>query len=405
MAEQESALRMLIVDDEPFVQRLLATMLAQLGYRNVVTCSSGTQALQQLTRSVVDVLFLDVNMPGMDGVELIRLLAQARYCGLVVPVSGEDSRILESVNRLLSAHQLKSAGCLEKPVSRARLESLLQSLKPKGSAGKLPGAAPPGTLGIKELHSLLASGTVIAHYQPQVSLTSGALVGVETLARLRDASGATVMPNRFIAVAEEYGLIREITRRVLQCALEQAKAWREAGLRVGLAVNVSMDDLAALDFPDMLDGMANALGVEPQSITLEVTESRVLQQLSTVLDVLSRLRLKRFRLSIDDFGTGHSSLAQLRDLPFDELKIDRGFVDGASHNCTLRAICEANVRMAKQLSMSTVAEGIETQADYDVLRDLGCDAGQGYLMARPMPGEELLRWARERAQRAARDCG
>ena len=405
MAEQESALRMLIVDDEPFVQRLLATMLAQLGYRNVVTCSSGTQALQQLTRSVVDVLFLDVNMPGMDGVELIRLLAQARYCGLVVPVSGEDSRILESVNRLLSAHQLKSAGCLEKPVSRARLESLLQSLKPKGSAGKLPGAAPPGTLGIKELHSLLASGTVIAHYQPQVSLTSGALVGVETLARLRDASGATVMPNRFIAVAEEYGLIREITRRVLQCALEQAKAWREAGLRVVLAVNISMDDLAALDFPDMLDGMANALGVEPQSITLEVTESRVLQQLSTVLDVLSRLRLKRFRLSIDDFGTGHSSLAQLRDLPFDELKIDRGFVDGASHNCTLRAICEANVRMAKQLSMSTVAEGIETQADYDVLRDLGCDAGQGYLMARPMPGEELLRWARERAQRAARDCG
>jgi EAL domain-containing protein (putative c-di-GMP-specific phosphodiesterase class I) len=125
---------------------------------------------------------------------------------------------------------------------------------------------------------------------------------------------------------------------------------------------------------------------------LEVTETKVMNRLSTVLDVLTRLRLKRFRLSIDDFGTGHSSLAQLRDLPFDELKIDRGFVDGAAKNSTLRAICTASLRMAQHLKMQVVAEGVESAEDWDMLHDLGCDTAQGYLVARPMAAQEFERW-------------
>ena len=117
-----------------------------------------------------------------------------------------------------------------------------------------------------------------------------------------------------------------------------------------------------------------------------------MSRLSTVLDVLTRLRLKRFRLSIDDFGTGHSSLAQLRDLPFDELKIDRGFVHGSATDPTLRAICEATVRMAQQLRMQVVAEGVETTEDWQVLEALGCETAQGYLVARPMSGEDFGRW-------------
>ena len=143
-----------------------------------------------------------------------------------------------------------------------------------------------------------------------------------------------------------------------------------------------MDDLSALDFPDVAAGLAHAAGVEPNLITLEVTESQVMGQLNTVLDVLSRLRLKRFRLSIDDFGTGYSSLAQLRDLPFDELKIDRGFVHGASADATRRAICSASLRMAQQLNMQVVGEGIEDREDLDFLCQLGCDVGPG-LFYRP----------------------
>jgi EAL domain-containing protein (putative c-di-GMP-specific phosphodiesterase class I) len=140
---------------------------------------------------------------------------------------------------------------------------------------------------------------------------------------------------------------------------------------------------------------ASAAGSEPNLITLKVTEGQMMRQLSTALDVISRLRLKRFRLSIDDFGTGHSSLAHLRDLPFDELKIDRGFVHGASNDETLRAICSASLRMAQQLRLSVVAEGIESREDWDLLRDLGCDAAQGYFIARPMPAAELVKWIAE----------
>lgn len=126
-----------------------------------------------------------------------------------------------------------------------------------------------------------------------------------------------------------------------------------------------------------------------------------MRQLSTALDVISRLRLKRFRLAIDDFGTGHSSLAQLRDLPFDELKIDRGFVHGASSDETLRAICGASLRMAQQLHLSVVAEGVETREDWDLLRELGRDAAQGYFIARPMPAAELSKWVAEWPARCA----
>ncbi len=172
--------------------------------------------------------------------------------------------------------------------------------------------------------------------------------------------------------------------------MRQARAWRQSGETFGVAVNVSMRDLAALDFPDMAARLADSVGVDPTAITLEVTEGQVMNQLSTALDVLTRLRLKRFRLSIDDFGTGHSSLAQLRDLPFEELKIDRGFVHGASGDATRRAICNASLRMAQQLKMQVVAEGIEEPADWELLVAMGCEVGQGYLVARPMPAAELL---------------
>jgi EAL domain-containing protein (putative c-di-GMP-specific phosphodiesterase class I) len=140
--------------------------------------------------------------------------------------------------------------------------------------------------------------------------------------------------------------------------------------------------------------LAASIGVNPQLLTLELTEGQVMRQLSTVLDVLSRLSLKRFRLSIDDFGTGHSSLAQLRDLPFDELKVDRGFVHGASTDGTREAICSASLRMAHQLQMQTVGEGIEDRDDWNFLSQLGCDVGQGYFIARPMPAAEVVDWIR-----------
>jgi EAL domain-containing protein (putative c-di-GMP-specific phosphodiesterase class I)/FixJ family two-component response regulator len=382
--------RILIIDDDTFMLKLLYRMLESFGFTEVALCESGEAGLREVSCGSIDVIFLDINMPGMDGVELIRRLAACRYTGGIVLVSGENNRILESVKRLLDAHGLRALGSLQKPLSRDALSSVLRQLGVKSAER----GATSETIAcrIEELESAVANHELMQHYQPKVSLQTGEVVGAECLARWQSPRGQMVPPDQFIPLAEQHNLMRHITRDMLAAAMGEARRWHRAGRHLSLAVNVSMSDLTALDFPDTAAAAAVAAGIDPSVITLEVTESQVMKQLGTVLDVLSRLRLKRFRLSIDDFGTGHSSLAQLRDLPFDELKIDRGFVHGVSTNETLRAICSASLRMAQQLNLLVVAEGIEDRHDWVLLKELGCDQAQGYLLARPMPAPQFETW-------------
>jgi EAL domain-containing protein (putative c-di-GMP-specific phosphodiesterase class I) len=218
------------------------------------------------------------------------------------------------------------------------------------------------------------------------------LVGVEALVRWQHPEQGLVFPDRFIATAEENGLIDALTHEVLVNSLAQARRWTDRGLDLRVAVNVSMDNLTALDFPDNVARALAAARLSPSRLVLEITESQLMKDPRAALDSLTRLRLKRIGLSIDDFGTGHSSLARLRDIPFDELKMDRGFVNGVSGDASLRAIVEATLAMARQLGMKSVAEGVETRADWDLLRGLGCDVAQGYWIGRPMPGHALLDW-------------
>jgi EAL domain-containing protein (putative c-di-GMP-specific phosphodiesterase class I)/DNA-binding NarL/FixJ family response regulator len=383
----------LILDDDPFMLKLLKVMLAQQGFTRLTAYDNGEKALLQLneTQNPVDLIFLDINMPGMDGVEFIRRLVECHYGGSVILVSGENSRILESVERLIEAHHLIPLGRLQKPVKPEELAKLVDGLKPnKGSqALTLP---LKHSFSVDELRAAIAQGELVNHYQPKVSLATFDVVGVESLVRWQHPTEGIVFPDQFLGVAEQHGLLTAVTGVVLLEAMKQSKAWSQAGIPLPVAVNVSMDDLIALDFPDMAANMAASIGVATQLLTLEVTEGQVMRQRSTILDVLSRLSLKRFGLAIDDFGTGHSSLAQLRDLPFDELKVDRGFVHGASKDPTRRAICSASLRMAHQLQMKVVAEGIEDQEDWDFLDHLGCDIGQGYFIARPMPASAVLDW-------------
>jgi EAL domain-containing protein (putative c-di-GMP-specific phosphodiesterase class I) len=387
------SVRILLLDDDPFMLKLLTHLLAQLGYTQVVACDSGERALQQVAGldGLVDLILLDINMPGMDGVEFIRRLVGCRYAGSVILVSGENRRILESVEKLIQAHQLTALGHLQKPVKPDELAGLLGRLKP--SSGNSRGKRRSNhSYGVEELRSALSKGQLVNYYQPKVALATGEVVGMESLVRWQHPVDGLVFPDEFLGLAEDHGLLTEITGIVLVEGMKQAKAWSLAGHPLNVAVNVTMDDLIALDFPDIVVALAAAVGVEPHVLTLEVTEGQVMRQASTVLDVLSRLSLKRFQLSIDDFGTGHSSLAQLRDLPFDELKIDRGFVHGACMDGTRRAICSANLQMAHQLHMKVVGEGIENREDWDFLSRLGCDFGQGYFIARPMPAADVLEW-------------
>jgi EAL domain-containing protein (putative c-di-GMP-specific phosphodiesterase class I)/FixJ family two-component response regulator len=383
----------LLLDDDPFMLKLLTVMLAQLGFTRVAAYGSGEKALQRLTEteSLIDLVFLDINMPEMDGVEFIRRLVECRYGGSVILVSGENGRILESVEKLIEAHHLIALGRLQKPVQPAELASLIGKLEPNKGHCELTRQS-RHSYTVDELRASIAQGELVNYYQPKVALATFEVVGVESLVRWQHPIDGIVFPDQFLGLAEQHGLLTAVTGVVLVEAMKQAKAWSQAGHPLPVAVNVSMDDLIALDFPDVATRLAVSVGVEPRLLTLEVTEGQVMRQRSTILDVLSRLSLKRFGLSIDDFGTGHSSLAQLRDLPFNELKVDRGFVHGASQDPTRSAICSASLRMAHQLQMKVVAEGIEDQDDWDFLAHLGCDIGQGYFIARPMPAAAVLDW-------------
>jgi EAL domain-containing protein (putative c-di-GMP-specific phosphodiesterase class I) len=386
--------RVLVVDDDPFALKLFARQLGEVGIDQVQVCSSAKSALTELGcgRPGYDTLICDVNMPETDGVEFLRHLAHIGYRGGIVLVSGEDDRILQSVSRLAEAHRLNLLGAWRKPVALEAWRRLFDSLP-----------APPRRTALRparkrydaaDIERAISAGQLVNHYQPQVAMATAEVTGVEALVRWHHPQDGLVLPVQFVADAESGGLTDALTRAVFANALADACRWQEQGLALHLSINVSMDDLVALDFPDRIVRAAGAVGFAVDHLVVEVTESQAMRDPTALLDIATRLRLKRIGLSLDDFGTGYSSLAQLRDIPFDELKLDRSFVHGAANDASLRAILEANLAMAKQLGLRTVAEGIEDSDDWNCLAGLGCDLAQGYLVSRALPAAEIPNWVR-----------
>lgn len=395
-----STIKILILDDDPFILKLLTRMLGKQGYTAVIACDNGRDALAAIDNADTrpDLVLLDLNMPDMDGIEFVRYLVEHNYQGDLVLVSGEDERILKTAEKLVHAHQISMLGYLHKPVTADKLAGILSTWKPHTSENQEPSNRK--LYSAEELQTAITNHELVNYYQPKVSVKTGEVIGVETLVRWHHATDGLVSPDRFIHLAEENHLINELTTLVLTNALNQAKLWQQSGLMLRVAINVSMDNLASLDFQDLVVNLVTQAGLSPQSIVLEVTESQVMGADARVpLEILSRLRLKRFHLSIDDFGTGHSSMAQLRDIPFDELKIDQGFVHRAWTDETLRAIYDASLSMAKQLNMETVAEGVEDQHDWELLRQTGCDLAQGNFVSKPLLASEFSNWVTAWQQR------
>jgi EAL domain-containing protein (putative c-di-GMP-specific phosphodiesterase class I)/FixJ family two-component response regulator len=387
----KSSISVQILDDEPFMRLLLGHMLATLDFTNVSSFESGPAALSAFESPTgpPELILLDLDMPEMDGVEFVRHLGDRKYSGGLILVSGEDSRMLQAVEKLALSYKLSVLGSLPKPPSLEGLAAVLEQWLYEVAETQ---RAAPKTYTADELQNAIISGEFVNYYQPKVAVANREVIGVESLVRWQHPTDGLVFPDQFIPLAEAEGLIGGLTQVVLKLALTQARIWQDAGLALCVAVNISMDDLAALEFVDFVTAETAAAGVAPQSLILEVTESRLMQQLTPVLEVLTRLRLKRFRLSIDDFGTGHSSLVQLRDLPFDELKIDRSFTHGAAQDARLRALFTNSLNLAHELGLAVVAEGVEDASDWAFLRSCGCQFAQGYFIGRPMPAGSLPNW-------------
>ena len=228
-------------------------------------------------------------------------------------------------------------------------------------------------------------------YQPKVSLRDGRLTRVEALVRWDDPERGPVSPSRFVPLAEKHGLIDQLTEWGLKTTLNQWKVWREQGLETRLAFNISAISLQRLDFPDMVERLCREMEVPTDRLVLELTEGAT-QQFVKLMDTLTRFRIKGIGLAIDDFGTGYSSLLQLRQLPFTELKIDRCFVADLPAAHDSRLIVKTIIDLAHGLGLVATAEGVETIEQLRLIRELGCDVVQGFLIAPPLEPGELISW-------------
>ncbi|WP_206998909.1 EAL domain-containing response regulator [Trinickia mobilis] len=388
------ATKVLIVDDEPFALKLLSRQLNQLGFEEVFSCQRAQEALAMLEDGgeSIDLVCSDLQMPEMDGVEFVRLLARARYEGNLMLVSGENPQLLKSAERLASAQGLRVLGSLTKPLTQEQLRECLSGVPQ--SAGKPAEHSGAFDFAPEDLKAAISNGEIVNYYQPKVATATGAIVGAEALVRWRHPRLGLIAPACFIGVAEEHRFIDELTHGLLKAALACAQEWKKLfSPHFKIAINCSMDSLKTLQFPEAVARIAEDAGAELSDLVVEVTETRLTGDRVASLDVLTRLRLKGASVSMDEFGTRQSSLSQLRDVPFDELKIDRSFVQGALRDASQRAIVEASVTLANRLGIRTVATGVENVEDWTFVRTTRCEVAQGFFIARPMPADDLPRWA------------
>jgi len=387
-----SGVRVFVVEDHAFQRTGLVSLLRTIGIQQIREASNGREALAALEADgqPPDVILCDLEMPEMDGIEFLRAVAERKLARGIIIISGRELEILSSVEVMLRASGLAVLGNFKKPASPEVLRRLLSR-----GAVVAPSVArnPEPAVDAAEVRRGIGAREFHCEFQPKVRLDTGELVGVEALARWLPRDSVPVSPNLFVPALVRAGLIAALTEQMIDAACIALKAWSVQGLTLNASVNVSMSTLADLGVADRFLAQVHAHGLDPQRITFEVTETEVMADVAAVLNVMARLRLKGFSLAIDDFGTGYSSLAQLNAIPFTELKIDQTFVRNCERSQRLRNIIQSTIELAQRLGVRTVAEGIESEKEWNFLRYASCDEGQGYHVARPMPAAEIPAWA------------
>ncbi|MDH5480529.1 MAG: EAL domain-containing response regulator [Nitrosomonas sp.] len=394
LPDEVKSTRVMLVDDDEFMLDYLENLLRGLGVIDIVRAKDGRSALDLIDASddPPQLLFCDLVMPKMDGIEFFRHLAARQFKGAIIIASGSDRGLLNGMQRLLDRHQLKSLGVLYKPID----EKILISVLLKSSVASHINDEEPAIYQVtpEEIRVGLTTDRLETFFQPKISISKNKVIGVECLARWNHPEHGLLLPSAFISVAESNDLIDDLTIILFRKAMQYLSDWTQQGhaSELVMGVNFSMESLGRLDLPDILAGIVEQHNLEAEQIVLEMTESRLLDNMTAVLEVAGRIRLKGFGLSLDDFGTGYSNIEKLRLLPLTELKIDRSFVHGASEDVAASSVLESCMRIGRALGMKIVAEGVENQVDLDLVTAAGCNAVQGNFIAKPMCAEEFIAW-------------
>ena len=382
----------LVIDDDEDMGELIRGV-AHLNELECAVTSNAASFLAALTPET-RLIFLDLVMPEVDGIEVLRTLGAQRCQSGIVLMSGVGKRVIETAVELGHSLGLNVVGHLQKPFRITDVEELLtaQVDSPR------PAVLKSGYLTefeTSELVRAVQADEFVLHYQPQIDIETGSVVGVEGLVRWQHPERGLIFPNDFIERLEELGLIDDLGWLVIRHGFSEIGIIHAAyGRPLRLSLNMSVFSLRELTFPDRFVEIAKEHGVDPENVILEITESGLIHELTRTLDVLTRLRMKGVRLSIDDFGTGYSMIQQLRHIPATEMKIDRSIVQGV-RNESHRVMVEKTIEMGHELGMTVVAEGVETHSQLKFLRERMCDVAQGYLFSTPHPVEKLVVWLKE----------
>lgn len=393
MIEQQRSLkRLLVLDDENDVAATICMMATTAGYETEYTDDIDFFIERLLVWSPTHVA-VDLQLANRDGIEVIHRLVELDCKAAVMIISGLGGRILASASRAATENGLRFIGSLSKPFTRATFLALLavdtsRTLSEQESSFITSQLSASGD----QLANALRAKAFIAHFQPKISCFNGELVGFECLARWPQPGTGMIAPDVFIGIAEQSGLIHQLTRQIYDYALANIADLARVETKLKFALNLSPINLNDETFPVWLLDKCKEHSVAPTQIILEVTETASMDNPLKLLERLTQFRIRGFHLSIDDFGVGYSSLVQLARLPFSELKIDQMFIKTLSTSEESRQIVTAVVGLGKAMGLNVVAEGVEDEWALNYLRNKGCDEAQGYFIARPMDKVAAIAW-------------
>jgi EAL domain-containing protein (putative c-di-GMP-specific phosphodiesterase class I)/FixJ family two-component response regulator len=391
--------RVLIFDDEPAVARSIALM-AQHNDMDTMSVSDAPTFFEKVREWDPTHIILDLIMPDMDGVEVLQELARQGCTASIAISSGVGNRVLNAAQRSATEHGLHIAGVLPKPFTMSALQAFLATTRDSLSLSLSRArskAKDHETITAEDLNNAIAQRQFSLVYQPKIECATRMLKGFEALVRWQHPTKGMIMPDRFIQMSERLGLIGLITDQVV----DQAFQWFSgiaAAPHMTLSVNISAKTLGNKEFPDELEIMCRRASIPASSVILEVTETAASDDQLLALDMFTRLRMKGFSVSIDDFGIGNSSLALLARLPFSEIKVDKSFAITASQSEESRAIIKSTVDLSHSLDLCVVTEGVEDRETLEFLQNIGCDFAQGYHIARPMAGDQVVEWMLQRSE-------
>jgi EAL domain-containing protein (putative c-di-GMP-specific phosphodiesterase class I)/AmiR/NasT family two-component response regulator len=385
-------LRFLVVEDHGFQRWALANVLTAMGARNVLSAEDGQSALDIIDNlgEPLDIIVTDLEMPGMDGMELIRHIGQRKIAVSLIVASGLDRSLVATIENMAREYGVELLGAVEKPTTAKKLGPVLARFRSRGPLEAAVRTTP--SLCEEDIREGLKNDQFEPFFQAKMGMSQGTVVGAEALARWRHPRRGLLPPETFMEFVQGPELAEKLALVMARKGAQACQAWQAAKLPGTVSVNICPGALTNAAFADHLLGVVRAQALESSQMTLEVTESAA--STPQALENLSRLRMHGFGLSIDDYGIGYSSMERLARIAFTELKIDRSFVRDALAQPASRAMLESSLEMAKKLGITAVAEGVETQLEWDLLKELGCDVAQGFLVAQPMDRQAHLDWLR-----------